>query len=243
MKVENFRNFVAGCMAPNNPPHTRHLLTSKSFRTLPAPAPQATSGPAPGPHGRCAAAAALAAFHAHSGACVPGSSCAGCAADADAVWAYGGCAAQGDVWCLLSLAHLAAEAASHAPPRRAAPLRASSLRLLHTAAAAVHAATDAWEVWFTGGASAALGSFAVLASSGGDAGFATGQLSAVAALVTDAASEEGGAELWVLQVGHKGWRRGCMAGGRGSTRHAACRLGLHCVWLCSCRRQLPALSV
>ncbi|PSC68660.1 hypothetical protein C2E20_7736 [Micractinium conductrix] len=128
-----------------------------------------------------------------------GSSCAGCAADADAVWAYGGCAAQGDVWCLLSLAHLAAEAASHAPPRRAAPLRASSLRLLHTAAAAVHAATDAWEVWFTGGASAALGSFAVLASSGGDAGFATGQLSAVAALVTDAASEEGGAELWVLQ--------------------------------------------
>ncbi|KAL4421466.1 hypothetical protein ABPG75_010757 [Micractinium tetrahymenae] len=120
----------------------------------------------------------------------------------DAVWAYGACAAQpgGDVWSLLCLARHAADAAGAAlASRHRRQLHAATLRLLRAAACAVHAAPHEWEAWLAGGAHAALGSFVVLCSSGGSAAELAAQLAAISQLVTDAASQEGGAELWLLQ--------------------------------------------
>lgn len=117
----------------------------------------------------------------------------------DAVWAYGSCAAQGDVWCLLQLAHLCAEdAAGTAAPSVRRQQHATSRALLNQAASTVYNAASSWDIWLTGGASAALDSFVALCSSSSRP-FAAEQLAQVSALVTDAVSESGGAELWALQ--------------------------------------------
>ncbi|KAL4432210.1 hypothetical protein ABPG77_005972 [Micractinium sp. CCAP 211/92] len=127
---------------------------------------------------------------------------AGRCAEEDAVWTYGACAAQpgGDVWSLLCLAKHAADAGGAAlVQRHRRQLYAASLRLVHAAACGVHAAPHQWDAWLAGGVHAALGSFLVLRSSGGGAAELAAQLAAVSALVTEAASQEGGAELWLLQ--------------------------------------------
>lgn len=129
-------------------------------------------------------------------------SAAGSCSEEDAVWAYGACAAQpgGDVWSLLCLARHAADAAGAAlASHHRRQLHAASLRLLRAAACAVHGAPSEWEAWLAGGAHAALGSFLVLRSSGGGGAELADALAAVSSLVADAASQEGGAELWLLQ--------------------------------------------
>lgn len=137
-------------------------------------------------------------------ACLNGSSCTSTssAASEDAVWTLGGCARSGDVWCLLQLAlHCSHQAAAAASPKRRHRLYMQALRLMRQAAAEVHAAAPDWDVFLRGGASAALGSFVALCSSGaGGAAEAARQLDSVARIVTDAAAEEGGIELWGLQV-------------------------------------------
>lgn len=123
-----------------------------------------------------------------------------CSSPDDAVWAYGRCAAQGDAWCLLSMAQLAAESAADADVAcRRRQLSATSLNLLCQAAAVVHAAPEGWDLWLRGGANAALGSFVALCSSGGSPADVACQLAAVSRLATEAVAEEGGAELWLLQ--------------------------------------------
>ena len=124
------------------------------------------------------------------------------AASEDAVWTLGSCAHAGDVWCLLQLAlHCSTQAAAAASPKRRHRLYMQALRLMRQAAAEVHAAAPDWDVFLRGGASAALGSFVALCSSGaGGAAEAARQLDRVAQIVTDAAAEEGGIELWALQV-------------------------------------------
>lgn len=163
-------------------PHRRRLARRLAQRH---------SSPLAGPLAAALEQQAAAGSHYGSGSC----------AEQDAVWTHGACAARpgGDVWCLLCLARHAADAAGAArAPRHRRQLHAASLRLLRAAAGAVHAAPREWEAWLTGGVHAALGSLVVLAASGGGAELAA-QLAAVSALVTDAASQEGGAELWLLQ--------------------------------------------
>jgi hypothetical protein len=124
--------------------------------------------------------------------------------DDDAVWAYGSCAAQGDVWCLLQLAHLCAEdAALTAAPSPRRQQYATSRALLDQAAAKVYNAASSWDIWLTGGASAALDSFVALCSSSSRP-FAAEQLAQVSALVTDAVSESGKTvEKLFQRVAHK----------------------------------------
>ena len=128
--------------------------------------------------------------------------CSSSASSQDAVWTLGGCAHAGDVWCLLQLAlHCSSQAAAAASPKRRHRLYMQALRLMRQAAAEVHGSAADWDTFLRGGASAALGSFVALCPSGGGAGVeAAAQLERVARLVTDAASEEGGIELWALQV-------------------------------------------
>jgi hypothetical protein len=122
-------------------------------------------------------------------------------ASEDTVWTLGGCAHAGDVWCLLQLAlHCSSQAAAAASPKRRHRLYMQAVRLMRQAAAEVHAAAPDWDVFLRGGASAALGSFVALCSSGaGGTAEAARQLDSVAQIVTDAAAEEGGIELWALQ--------------------------------------------
>lgn len=145
----------------------------------------------------------------------PSSSSSSSAASEDAVWTLGGCARSGDVWCLLQLAlHCSHQAAAAASPKRRRRLYMQALRLMWQAAAEVHAAAPEWDVFLRGGASAALGSFVALCSSGaGGAAEAARQLDSVAQIVTDAAAEEGGIELWALQVRKLGTGQMCNADG------------------------------
>lgn len=135
-------------------------------------------------------------------ACCSGDMGSSSAASEDAVWTLGSCAHAGDVWCLLQLAlHCSTQAAAAVSPKRRHRLYMQALRLMRQAAAEVHAAAPDWDVFLRGGASAVLGSFVALCSSGaGGAAEAARQLDSVAQIVTDAAAEEGGIELWALQV-------------------------------------------
>lgn len=154
-----------------------------------------------------ALAAALAAQHQQQAECSWSDGAPAClepssSSSEDVVWTLGGCARAGDVWCLLQLAlHCSTQAAAAASPKRRHRLHMQSLRLMRQAAAEVHSSVADWDTFLRGGASAALGSFVALCSSGaGGAAEAAAQLDGVARLVTDAASEEGGIELWALQV-------------------------------------------
>lgn len=168
------------------------LPTFDQRRRLARRLAQRHSSPLAGPLAAALEQQAAAGNHYGSGSC----------AEQDAVWTHGVCAVRpgGDVWSLLCLARHAADAAGAArTPRHRRQLHAASLRLLRAAAGAVHAAPREWEAWLTGSVHAALGSFVVLAASGGGGAELAPQLAAVSALVTDAASQEGGAELWLLQ--------------------------------------------
>lgn len=149
---------------------------------------------------RCAGPMAhtLAAALRHDGSGTELSLAARCSRQGTALRGFSGCAAQGDVWCLLKAAQAQSEQAAGAcrqPVRR--HRYAASRRLVQRAAAAVHGAAADWDTWMHGGASAALGSFVVLCTSAGLAR-AVQQLAGVQALVADVVAEEGGQELWAL---------------------------------------------